>query len=69
MVKKKELKNMSKEDLNRNLVELRKELLKFNSQIATGTIPKNPGQIKNAKKTVARILTILNQKKEGGQNK
>lgn len=58
-MKKKELKLMSKEDLKAKLDELKKELMKFNTQIATGTTPKSPGQIKNTKKTIAKILTFL----------
>tara|TARA_Y100000310_G_scaffold344792_1_gene459548 strand:+ start:1280 stop:1471 length:192 start_codon:yes stop_codon:yes gene_type:complete len=55
---------MSKEDLEKRLVELRKELMKFNAQISTGTPPENPGQVKNIKKNIARIHTFTNLKKE-----
>ena len=61
-MKKKELKLMSKEDLQSKLDELKKELMKFNTQIATGTTPKSPGQIKNTKKTIAKILSFLKTK-------
>ncbi len=50
---------MSKKDLNAKLTELRKELIKHNAQIATGTTPKSPGQVKEVKKTIAKILTIV----------
>ncbi len=36
------------------------ELVKSNSQVASGSVPKNPGQIRQTKKTIARIITILN---------
>lgn len=62
MVKKKELKNMAKEELEKRIKELRMELIKANSQRASGTTPKNPGQIKHARKTIARILTFIKQK-------
>lgn len=58
----KELKTLSREDLLTKLKELKKELIKHNAQIATGTIPKNLGQVKQTKKTIARILTILQRK-------
>ncbi len=58
----KELKTLSKEDLLNKLKELKKEQIKNNAQIATGTVPKNPGQVKQTKKTIARILTILKRK-------
>ncbi len=64
-MKKKELKLMGKEDLKVKLDELKKELMKFNTQIATGTTPKSPSQIKNIKKTIARILTFLKDKEVG----
>ena len=70
----KELRGLSEEDKKIRLNELRKELIKHNAQIATGTIPKSPGQVKQTKKTIARILTIINEekreketKKEGGK--
>jgi len=55
---------MSKEDLNSKLEELKKELLKVNAQRAVGTTPKNPGQIRQIKKNIARILTISHNKEE-----
>lgn len=61
-MKKKELKSMSDQDLKIRLEELKKELMKFNTQIATGTTPKSPGQVKNTKKNIARIITFLKQK-------
>jgi len=61
-MKQKELNQMSKEDLENKLVELRKELIKVNAQIATGTSIKNPGQLKKTKKTVAQILNTLKSK-------
>jgi large subunit ribosomal protein L29 len=67
MVKKKDLKNLSHEDLNKQLKELKMELIKSNSQVAAGSTPKNPGQIRQTKKTIARILTLLNKKKEEKQ--
>lgn len=49
-------------ELRKKLAELRHDLIKLNAQVATGTVPKNPGQIRKAKKTVARILTALRQR-------
>jgi large subunit ribosomal protein L29 len=58
----KEMRSMSKEDLNTKLEELKKELIKVNAQIATGTTPKSPGHVKQIKKNIARILTIIHKK-------
>jgi len=61
-MKAKELRGMSQSELNQKLVELHKELMKDNAQVATGTIPKNPGKLRLAKKTIARIKMILAEK-------
>ncbi len=61
-MKKKALKSKSKEELESQLEEMKKELIKLNTQVATGTTLKNPGQIRKIKKNIARILTILKTK-------
>ena len=55
----KELRGMADTDLRGKLLELRKDLAKDNAQIAVGTTPKSPGRVKQMKKTIARILTII----------
>jgi len=55
----KELRGMGEAQLNERLSQLRMELVKFNTQVATGTTPKSPGLIKQAKKNIARIMTLL----------
>ena len=61
-MKAKEIRSMDKNTLNEKIIELKKELVKVNAQVATGTALKNPGQVKKIKKTLAKILTISNQK-------
>jgi large subunit ribosomal protein L29 len=58
----KEIRQMSKEDLLAKMEELRKELVKINGQVSTGTTPKSPGQVRQIKKNIAKILTILKEK-------
>lgn len=53
---------MNELDLENKISELKKELMKINSQIAIGTVPKSPGKVKAMKKTIAKILTIKNIK-------
>ena len=62
-MKAKDLIPMSEEELNSKLIELKKELIKLNAQIATGTTPKSPGQVKEVKKTIAKILMIIGTRK------
>jgi large subunit ribosomal protein L29 len=63
-MKTKELRNLTKKDMETKLDELKKELIKMNAQVATGTVPKSPGQIKQIKKTIAKILTLKKEKNE-----
>ena len=55
----KQLKQMQKQELNQKTDELKRELVKLYAQVATGTPPKNSGQIRNSKRTIARIKTIF----------
>ena len=66
-MKVKELKAMNDPDLENKISELKKELMKVNSQIAIGTVPKSPGKVREMKRTIAKILTIKKQK--GGAKK
>jgi len=58
-MKAKELRGMGEAELKKKLQELELELIKLQGQAATGTNPENPAQIKNHKRTIARIKTIL----------
>ena len=61
-MKVKELKIMNELEMDSKSIELKKELMKINSQIAIGTLPKSPGKIREMKRTIAKILTIKNEK-------
>jgi len=65
-MKKLELKQLSKEQLNEKLVSLRKDLMKLNMQRSTKTIPENPSNIKNLRRNIARIMTFIKQKSKFG---
>jgi len=58
----KEVKKMSDKELSSQKLELNKEVLRLNSQVASGTTPENPGKIKEIKRTLARIETFENIK-------
>ena len=57
-----ELKQMNKEQLTTKLVDLRKDLMKLNTQRSTKTVPENPGNIKRIRRNIARILTFMKNK-------
>jgi len=54
---------MDEAELEGKLKELKGELMKINGVLASGGIPEDIGEVKEIKKTIARIKTILNQKK------
>jgi len=58
----KEIRGMDRESLKIKLSDVKKELVKINAQVAIGTTPKSPGQVKAIKKTIAKILTVLEEK-------
>jgi|TARA_B100001971_G_C18257678_1_gene583655 large subunit ribosomal protein L29 len=60
----KELKQTKPSEIESKLKDLKRELMKYNSQISTGTPPENPGRVKAVKKTIAQIHTLLSKKQE-----
>jgi len=62
-MKRKDLMDLDKSEYSAKLNEFRKELVKLNAQASTGTAMKNPGLLKQTKKNVARILTLINKNK------
>lgn len=60
---------MKIEELNKKLSELRLELLKEMGNVKMGRPVKNPGKIRELKRTIARILTIKKEKMREGKKK
>ena len=56
-----EIREMSNEDREDRLQELRTELTKLQTMIKAGGAIENPGRTKVLKKTIARILTVINE--------
>ena len=61
-MKAKELRDMTNEELNSKLKELKQELFNLRFSQAPGNL-QNPMQIHNVKKDIARVNTILKEKK------
>ena len=61
MMKAKELKNLSVEELTKKLDELKKDLFMLRMQHATNQLD-NPLQINVTKKDIARVKTIIREK-------
>ncbi len=56
-----ELKKLTKEQREARLAEIKLQLMKDRAQVASGTAPKNSAGIRNARRTIARILTLRNE--------
>ena len=64
----KEVRSSDKGIINEKVIELKKELVKINAQIAIGAALSNPGQARKIKKTIAKILTIEHEKEKKSKN-
>ena len=62
-----EVRELDVEELQRRVAQTRRELFNLRFQHATGQL-ENTGQLKEVRKNIARLLTVLNQKqRENGQ--
>ncbi|MFB6076437.1 MAG: 50S ribosomal protein L29 [Candidatus Aenigmatarchaeota archaeon] len=59
-----EIRDMDDEEIKERMDEFKLELSKEGAQVDIGGIPENPGRIKELKRTIARMLTILHERKE-----
>ena len=58
----KEIKNMSLEQLNKKALELKKNLFELRMKNTVGQL-NNPIEIRDTRKTVARVLTAINSQR------
>ncbi|MFX1474060.1 MAG: 50S ribosomal protein L29 [Promethearchaeota archaeon] len=58
-----EIREMNSEEIDRKLVELRSELAKQRAAMASGAGMENPGVIRALRRSIARILTYLNEQR------
>jgi large subunit ribosomal protein L29 len=61
----KELRALSDEELNTKIKESKKELFDLRLKISTGTLDK-PSKVDELRKNIARMKTILNERKNNG---
>jgi ribosomal protein L29 len=67
-MKKKENTQVTQAEAEQKIRELRKEIMKQHAQIALGTSPKSSGQLRQSKKTIARLLTSVRMQKGGNKS-
>ncbi len=58
----KEVRDLNNEELEKEVVSLKEELYNLRFQQATGSL-ENPARIRDIKKTIARIKTVLTERK------
>ncbi len=56
-----EVRELDVDELQQRVVQARRELFNLRFQHATGQV-ENTGQLKEIRKNIARLLTVLNQK-------
>ena len=61
ILRKRELKQLTVEEREKKLSELRTELTKLRTSIKSGGNVENAGRVREIRKTIARLLTAENQ--------
>lgn len=67
MIKVSEIQNLSKEELIEKEGQLKKQLMQLRFDAKLGKLEKH-STIKDARRDIARVLTVLNQQKAAGAN-
>ena len=60
------LRELSTEELNKKVVELKEELFNLRFQMATGQL-ENPMQLKQVRKDIARAKTVIRERENAAQ--
>lgn len=63
VLKTREIREKDEKELKQQLNDLQKELVEERGQIEVGGFAENPGRISQMRKTIARIHTVLNERK------
>ncbi len=63
ILKVEEIREMDEKELKEKMNDLKKEIVEERGQIEIGGFAENPGRIKEMKRTIARIETVLNERK------
>ncbi len=61
----KEIRDMSKDDRQKRIGDLRTELLRLKTMIGAGGTIENPARVKQLRRAIAKVLTVSNEEKLG----
>ena len=59
-----EIRNMPESEIRQRLDQLEEELAGEKATMSLGSPPRNPGRVREIRRTIARILTILKEVSE-----
>jgi len=62
-----EIREKPSEDLLKRLSELKTELVRMRTMVEAGGALENPSKIRDIKKTIARIQTVINERTREGK--
>lgn len=69
IIRLKDIREMSFEDREKKVIELRTELLRLKTMVKAGGAVDNPARVRELRKAIARILTIENEEGRAGEEK
>jgi len=69
ILRKKEIREMNEKQLNEKMKELKLELAKEKGAIEVGGSVKSPGRVREIRKTIAKINTLINERSRMLKNK
>ena len=68
ILRRNEIRGMKDQAIEEKMVEIQIELAKEIGKIKVGSFPENPGRVRELRKTVARILTIMKERNKNKMN-
>jgi large subunit ribosomal protein L29 len=69
IIRLKNIREMSSEDREKKVMELRTELLRLKTMVKAGGAVDNPARVRELRKAIARILTIENEESRAEEEK
>ena len=60
-----QIREMSPEERDKRLDEMKTELSKLRTMISAGGSVENPGRVKELRKTIARLKTVMREEEQG----
>ena len=67
IIRLKDVREMSSEDREKRVMELRTELLRLKTMVKAGGAIDNPARVRELRKAIARILTVENEESRAGE--